>query len=94
MTGMAVVIQRMEVCDLCGSQENLTRYTIGKGGRPKKVALCPDHAATVEVILEKSKGKTGGRGAVRGTPTATIEEVEAAAKPRGKTRKRAAKSTG
>jgi len=78
---MAYITTRTQVCDVCASPDELTEYSLSRTGRPKRVALCPLHAAPLEEILSPgtstAKATTGRR--KRPSRPATMAEVKAAA---------------
>lgn len=61
----------LTVCDVCADvKKDTSDYVIGKDGdgQPKKMALCINHAAPLEVLL--GNRKRSGRKAAAATPAA------------------------
>lgn len=94
---MATKILRIEVCDICGSEKNLTKFRITEvRGQSKGITLCDDktHGAPVlRRLLSEADGKATATPRGR-AHVATMDEVKAARKkasppPRGaRTRKK------
>ena len=81
---MATKILRIEVCDICGSEKNLTKFRITEvRGTSRGITLCDDakHGAPVLRRLLADAGNGKPPGATRGRAhVATMEEVKAARK--------------
>ena len=76
---MAVKTLRVVECDKCGAKEDLTTYSIGRGGRPRRVDLCPKHNKQIDQLYELARpvARTGRKPRI---PVMTMKEVEEAKK--------------
>jgi hypothetical protein len=45
------------VCDVCGSEQDVKRFTLSGGGQTVRPELCAEHAAPLAALLRKPAAK-------------------------------------